>query len=234
MDPIISNSRTSPVEAFKQIMKPGIDTPLTKVDMLSNLKFEKDIAKFKEQDTLSPPPQKSVVFVGSSSIRQWNSLEFDFPKYSVIKRGFGGSHMCDALYYINDIVTPYKPRAVVIYEGDNDLSKKKSPDLILAQYKQFCRLIHEQYPSCPVLFIAVKASTARWDIKDNIIELNYLISDWSSEDQRIGFADVFYPMLNDRGEPDPKFLVEDGLHMTPLGYQLWTQIVTNELKRLLE
>ena len=35
--------------------------------------------------------------------------------------------MADAARYAGRIVTPYKPRLIVLYEGDNDLNAGKSP-----------------------------------------------------------------------------------------------------------
>src|SRR5882724_5316882 len=49
-----------------------------------------DIEAFEKVDKIKPPPQASVVFVGSSSIVRWTSLETDFPDYKIINRGFGG------------------------------------------------------------------------------------------------------------------------------------------------
>jgi hypothetical protein len=37
------------------------------------------------------------LFVGSSSIVNWRTLIADFPRYSVLNRGFGGSETADAL-----------------------------------------------------------------------------------------------------------------------------------------
>ena len=35
--------------------------------------------------------------------------------------------------------------------------------------------------------------------------------------------DVFTPMLGADGKPRPELFVEDGLHLTPEGYALWTR-----------
>lgn len=202
-------------------------------DVLSNVRWVKSIEEFERRDAQSPPPQNSIVFAGSSSIRGWKTLEYDFPQYSVINRGFGGSHMCDVLYFADRIVLPYKPRAVVVYEGDNDIQSGKKPELIFEEYKSFCRIVHESYPQCPILFISVKASTARWDKKERILALNHLVRDWSNEDVRLGYADCFYPMLGSDGLPVESLLVKDGLHMTRAGYLVWVEQVTRELKKLL-
>src|SRR5271170_6245982 len=92
-------------------------------------RWEADIKKFEAADRLHPPPAGAVVFVGSSNIRLWK-LADSFPGMEVINRGFGGSHMADSARYADRIVTPYKPRAVVVFAGDNDLADGKTPEQV--------------------------------------------------------------------------------------------------------
>ena len=40
-------------------------------------------------------------------------------------------------------------------------------------------------------------------------------------------------MLGPDGRPRVELLVEDGLHMTPLGYDIWTDIVGRSIAALL-
>ena len=47
---------------------------------------------------------------------------------------------------------------------------------------------------------------------------------------RLGFVDIDGPMLGRDGKPNPAFFVEDGLHMTPEGYEIWAVVVTLFLK----
>ena len=44
--------------------------------------WDADIARFEQEDRERPPQPGGVVFVGSSSIRLWNSLAADFPDFS--------------------------------------------------------------------------------------------------------------------------------------------------------
>ena len=76
--------------------------------------WEPDIKKFEAADTLTPPPQNGIVFVGSSSIVRWDLAKY-LPEFgpSAINRGFGGSVAADTVYYADRIVIPYKPRIVV-------------------------------------------------------------------------------------------------------------------------
>ena len=73
--------------------------------------FETDIQAFEAADRIHPPPMGGIVFVGSSSIRLWETLAADFPAAAVINRGFGGSQLSDAVHHAPRIVLPRAPRA---------------------------------------------------------------------------------------------------------------------------
>ena len=79
---------------------------------------------------MTPPQKGGIVFVGSSTIRRWDTAAY-FPDLKIINRGFGGSELADAVRYVDRIVIPYEPRLVVVYSGDNDISggrrRKRSP-----------------------------------------------------------------------------------------------------------
>ncbi|MDP7454994.1 MAG: hypothetical protein QGF62_00260, partial [Gammaproteobacteria bacterium] len=84
-------------------------------------RFEDAIARFEAADKVSPPPAGAIVLTGSSSIARWNNqAQAALAPLTVIPRGFGGSVMEDALYFLDRVALTYKPRAILIYEGDND------------------------------------------------------------------------------------------------------------------
>src|SRR5690606_17889033 len=56
-------------------------------------RWEPDIQAFEAADREQPPTPGGVVFVGSSSIRMWETLQEDFEGLDVVNRGFGGSEM---------------------------------------------------------------------------------------------------------------------------------------------
>ena len=101
-------------------------------------RFEDEISAFEAADSLAMPAPGSVLFVGSSSIRFWNTLEEDMAPLPVINRGFGGSTFDDLLFYMDRIVMPYQPSAVVLYEGDNDIaSDQTQPQDVVVDLLQF-------------------------------------------------------------------------------------------------
>ena len=90
-------------------------------------RFAEAIAKFTEADQANPPAKGGIVFTGSSSIRRWD-LAKSFPKLKPLNRGFGGSHFSDSNHYLEETVLRYEPSVLVVFNGSNDLWKKKPPD----------------------------------------------------------------------------------------------------------
>ena len=193
-------------------------------------KWAAAIQKFTEADKTNPPPRDAVVFVGSSSIVKWTSLAQDFPGHTVINRGFGGSQLEDSVFYADRIVTPYRPRTVVLYAGDNDLNAGKTPEAVSADFKAFVAKVHARLPQTRVVYIAVKPSPSRWKIKDKGEQTNALIKAECAKDSRLRFVDIWQPMLNEKGEPRPELFVKDMLHMNEAGYRVWAPLVAAALK----
>jgi lysophospholipase L1-like esterase len=129
--------------------------------------------------------------------------------------------------YASRIVLPYQPRAVVLYAGDNDLSFPwlKTPEQVLADFKQFVEIIHAQLPDTWIYFISIKPSLRRWTGWEKIKKTNELIADYIRSQPRVQFIDVDSAMLDANGKPRPDLFRKDGLHMNAQGYAIWVSIV---------
>jgi lysophospholipase L1-like esterase len=187
--------------------------------------WEAEIRKFEEADRVQPPPRGAVLFVGSSSVRLWQSLAEDFPGVKVINRGFGGSHIADSTLYADRIVVPYKPRMVVLYAGDNDLAEGKTPRQVLEDYKAFVARVRRDLPKAKIAFISIKPSPARAALLPQVRKANGMIKDYAARDRRLAYIDVFTPMLGADGGPRPELFGPDMLHMNREGYRLWVSVV---------
>lgn len=193
-------------------------------------RWESTIAGFEAKDKQSPPAPGGVLFIGSSSIRLWDLPKW-FPDMATINRGFGGSHMSDSLYFADRIAIPYKPQAIVVYAGDNDLAAGKTPERVLADYQAFVKKIHAALPETRILYIAVKPSIKRWALIDKVRATNSVIQAATAQDERLAFIDIDAPMLGDDGRPRKELFVADGLHMSGAGYAIWSELVKKELAR---
>lgn len=189
--------------------------------------FEREIVAFEEQDASQPPAPGGVVFVGSSSIRFWDSLIEDMAPAPVIQRGFGGAQMSHVLHNVHRVVTPYAPSRVVVYAGDNDLAAGygKSADDVVSQYRQLVSEIHGRLPDAEIDFIAIKPSTRRWERWPEMNRANREIVAFAAKDPRLGYFDIATPMLGEDGTPRPELFRLDGLHVNPEGYAVWAEVV---------
>ncbi len=188
-------------------------------------RFEDEITHFEASDREHPPKPGGVLFLGSSSIRMWDTLAADFPGSAVLNRGFGGSEISDVRHYASRIVLPHRPRLIVFYAGDNDINAGKSARQVLADYMAFTAWVHDTLPETRVAFIAIKPSLARRNLMETMREANRLVAEFSGAVSWLDFIDVFTPMLGPDGEPRPELFLEDGLHLNARGYALWTSIV---------
>ena len=192
---------------------------------LAQEQWEEAIQAFEQMDETDPPPEGAILFAGSSSIRMWSSLAEDFPDARVINRGFGGSQMSDLIHFADRIVTPYAPRLILVYEGDNDIAADKTAEQVFADYQEFVSLVHDRLPDTRIAFIAIKPSLARRALMDEMRKANELIEEYAGARDRLDYIDIFTPMLGEDGEPLPDIFVDDGLHMNAAGYAIWAEAV---------
>jgi len=193
--------------------------------------FEKEIRAFEASDAKQPPPKNAILFVGSSSIRFWTTLAEDFPNVPVINRGFGGSEIADSTRYADRIVIPYHPKQIVMYAGDNDIAKGKSPQQVADDFKAFVEKVRAALPDMPISYICIKPSIQRWKLVDKIREADRLIREYASGQKNIDYIDVFTPMLDEQSMPRKELFREDGLHLNREGYKLWVSLVRPVLRQ---
>ena len=195
---------------------------------VSSADWEQDMQRFEARDAEQPPPRGAVLFIGSSSIRFWDSLAADFPGVDVINRGFGGSEIRDSTWYADRIVIPYQPRQIVLYAGDNDLSNGRTPAQVHEDVRAFVQRVRHALPKVKISYIANKPSPSRAHLLDAQRQANALIQS-DARRLRIDYIDVFTPMLDAQGLPRTNLFLEDRLHMNPAGYDLWRSIVAPHL-----
>ena len=193
--------------------------------------WETEIAAFEAADKANPPPKDAILFVGSSSIRLWQSLARDFPDHKIINRGFGGSHLADCVLLVDRVVIPYRPKMVLLYAGDNDIAEGKTSEDVFADLKTFVEKVHVGLPNSRIAYISIKPSITRRQLLDNMKATNRLIEDYAQKKKNLIFIDVFTPMLNSNSEPRKELFVSDGLHLNAAGYELWASIIRPYLNR---
>jgi lysophospholipase L1-like esterase len=187
-------------------------------------RWKEDIQKFVDNDKQTAPVKNAVLFIGSSSIRGWNTQKW-FPEIPTINRGFGGSYVIDSFYYADQIIIPYKPKTIVFYAGDNDTVDTKPSGMILADLKSLIFKVRRALPKTKIIIISIKPSIDRWKFWPQMVETNSYIEDYCKYKRNIYFVDISKVMLDSSGQPRKDIYMADGLHINETGYKLWTSLV---------
>lgn len=204
------------------LTKPGLTQP-----------FIDEIKTFKHKDSISAPPKKAILFIGSSSFTKWVDVQDYFPNYHIINRGFGGSSLPDVIRYADSIIFPYKPKQIVIYCGDNDLASSDTitADTVLNRFKQLFQLIRTRNKKVNIAYVSIKPSPSRQRLMPQMQNANTLIKNYLGTQRRTSFIDVYHPMLGAGGKPLKEIFIEDSLHMNQKGYAIWQKVIEPHLKK---
>jgi lysophospholipase L1-like esterase len=187
-------------------------------------RFESEIAAFEAGDHKNAVPRNPILFVGSSTIRLWQSADA-FPGLPVINRGFGGSTFADVNHYAERIVFKYKPSVIVFYSGDNDIAAGRSPDTVFADFQTFAQSVKKRLPETRLIFLAVKPSNARWKLWPKMQDVNARVKDLARENKQLIYIDTAPSLLGEDGEPQKDLFRDDGLHMNEKGYGAWNKLL---------
>ncbi len=176
------------------------------------------------------PAQGGILFTGSSSIKFWKDPVKDFKNSQILNRGFGGSQIIDLIENFDQVILKYHPKKIVIYSGDNDVEVGKSAEVVFGDFCTLYGMIKAKLPDTKIYYIAIKPSLSRWSKVLEMKKTNTMINEYLNTKSNGTFIDIFSQMIGPEGKPCKKWFIEDGLHMTKEGYQLWTKILSPYLK----
>lgn len=184
----------------------------------------KALADFDAADRVTPPPLGDVVFLGSSTIVNWDLLKA-FPGIRALNRGVWSSSLYDAVQRIDRLVVPYAPRVIVLYAGDNDINSGSTSEQVAVEFERFAFNVWAKLPQTRIVFIGLKPSPQRWSQIHRMRAANTLIRQFCEHDDRLAFLDVDGVMLGWDEKPRKDLFVDDGLHLSAQGYQLWSTLL---------
>ena len=190
--------------------------------------FFDEVQAYRKQDSISVPPRNAILFIGSSSFRLWKNMQDDFPGYTIINRGLGGSSLPDIIHYADEMIFAYKPKQIIIYCGDNDLaaSDTVTAETVVKRFSELFELIRNRMPDIPVVCVSIKPSPSRERLLPAMMLANKTIKEFLKTKPHTAFADVFSEMMSSDGKIRTDIFLEDKLHMNAKGYAIWIKTIT--------
>lgn len=187
--------------------------------------YEDEVRAIERKHAHAPPPAGATVFYGSSSLRLWTTLAGDLAPWPVVNRAFGGSTLAACVHYFPRLVPPCAPGSLVLYAGDNDLGDGRPAEAVIVSLQTLLAQVDAALGPIPVAFMAIKPSPARWGLQGAIQQVNDAARQALAARPHGHFIDVYHPMLRRDGLPVTALYADDGLHLSPEGYQLWAEIL---------
>lgn len=190
-------------------------------------RFEAELATLTSSDATNPPPRNAIVGIGSSSMRMWAPrIHRDLDGLTVIPRGFGGSHFSDAIYYADELVLKYQPRAVIVYEGDNDTNNGKTAQRVRDDLEFFVDYCRTSLPDLRFYVLSVKPAPSRIGIwESTVVPANEAMEAYCEATEGVTYIDVSAGMFNRFGDLRNDIFLSDGIHLNDDGYDIWSAAI---------
>jgi lysophospholipase L1-like esterase len=198
-------------------------------------KWEKEIAKLEELDKSERDPAHAILYIGSSSIRRWESITKDMSPWPAIRRGYGGAKFSDLVVFVDRLVNPHQFDALVVFVGNDIVGKDtdKTPEEVLKLFQYVVERVRIEHPQQPIFLIGITPTSSRFDAWGKVQEMHEVMRKFIDSDETLHFVDTADAFLGEDGKPMDEFFVEDRLHLNAAGYELWARLIKAELERVL-
>ena len=219
------------------IVKPGSST----WEYAWNGKFEPFIANDLAQ-LYELRPLNEIVFYGASNFRLWKAMEEDMAPYKVQNHGVGGSIDTELMEFADVLLYPFSPKVVFIQTGSNDYTMDLTMEEVFANKDKMFTMFHENLPDAKILVMAGLPLPNRAEYWDLTVQVNEFLAQYCADKDYMIFVDGTDAMLTDAGPDEmatgdgryfnPSIFVEDGIHLTQEGHDLWTPYMKAALQEL--
>ncbi len=199
-------------------------------------RWEGDVKNLETLDRSSLHPANAILFIGSSSIRLWDTIADDMSPNAVIRRGYGGATYRDLCHFASRLVTAHQPRAIVIFVANDITSPETSPDpeQVMIDVRATQAQIRARHPEVPIFYVAVTPTESRWSVWPTVQRLNRMIEEMCRDASHSFFIPTARHFLDTTtGRPVPELFRDDRLHLSRAGYKVWAGVIRAALDHAL-
>ena len=174
-----------------------------------------------------PPAPGSIICIGSSHMQMWKGVKEDLAPLTVVNYGIGGSRMTQAAdLFIDNLAIPFKPRAVILYEGSNDINAGTKPETVLENFRKLHGKLHAALPQARLYVLGVVPSPGkRFEKIADLRKTNELLAKECATQPWMKFIDVTEPLIGADGKPKAECFIPGDIHMLPAGYAVWKSVI---------
>lgn len=174
-----------------------------------------------------------VVLAGSSSMDYWNFAAEAFAPYDVINTAIAGSTVTQWLSWFPVLIARYKPSAVVLSIGSNDIAYGVSGRQNAENTVQLLKILKKRLKKTPVFFVSICPCWLREGDWEEIALSNSLVREYCESQTGLYYIALDNELKAADGTPDPRYFRKDRLHPSAEGYAVWRTSVAKHVCQVL-
>ncbi|GAB5408309.1 MAG: hypothetical protein BalsKO_06740 [Balneolaceae bacterium] len=201
---------------------PPADTIIASHNSWTQTHYAERINEFR-QDSIYP---NSIIMLGNSLTEQggdwsdWLNIE------RVKNRGIAGDNSDGVLARLGEIICA-KPKSIFIMIGTNDLWTNYSEVEVGISINKIATTLAEVLPESVIYLQTIMPLEKNHEMTKRLANINNEIRSFENNDYIL--LDTFMEMSNSDGSL-PSSLTTDGVHLTKLGYQKWTDFLKSNMQ----
>lgn len=193
------------------------------------------IEELEQLDQSEQHPEDAILFIGSSSIRLWDSIESDMAPFHPIRRGYGGAKFSDLAVFADRLITPHAYAALVVFVA-NDVTGR-STDITVDEVERLARHVvrvsQQHRRSSPVLLVEITPTASRQVAWPPIRRVNDRLREIALATPNVYFVETADYYLDASGKPIDEYFKSDRLHQNRIGYSIWGSLIKRRLDEVL-
>ena len=201
---------------------PNEDLVIENHDEWGDGNYKKVIKEFKS----NPLNYGDIVFLGNSITSGGKDWSKRLKHPNIRNRGIGGD-VTDGVLARIDEITYFKPKAVFLLIGINDLWNNNNPNNPSAEYIanniiQIAQVINAETPKTKI-YVQTVLPIEKEQYKNNILKVNEIIKA-NEKENPYQIVDLYSIFVNENGLIR-KELSTDGIHLNEKGYDAWVEFI---------
>ena len=186
---------------------------------------EAKLVAYAEENERYADYECDVAFLGDSLTDGYDLKEF-YPQYTVVNRGISGDTTFGVENRLETSLYDLKPKVVVMLIGVNNIHT------MFDNYENILISLRDNLPESEIVLISLTSMSKEWGKNNQLAAYNNIKIKLLAEKYGYKYVDLYSALLDvETGEIRAEYTT-DGGHLTPKGYQIYTQTLTPVLEEL--
>lgn len=170
-----------------------------------------------------------IAFIGDSLTEYFNWHD-RFPEYEAMNLGISGETVEGLLGRMNEITSSIvRPDFIFIMTGINNIAMEDFD--ILESYRKIVSELSSKFKGAVIVVQSILPVSLSWIDNREIKAINMRLKEIADE-FNADYLDLFSLFVDSNGKPRNDYLLDDGVHLSDKGYDVWADAVENFLKAI--